>query len=246
MEIKRFYIDKDIINGKNVIIDGDEFNHITKVLRHKIGYKIIVCNNCDQNDYYCTITEIGKESLKADIYDVVPNLTASDIKLGLFQAMPKGDKLDLIVQKAVELGVSEITPFISDYVNENKFNYERINKINIEACKQCGRSLIATVNQPISLNELIDKVKNYEYAIFAYEKENDVNLKDFLSNIGKNVKSLAVIVGSEGGFSESESLLLRQNNIASVSMGKRIMRCETASIVLCGIVMYELGEMDIK
>ena len=138
MDIKRFYVNADDITDNVVTILGDEFWHLTKVLRYKTGYQIIVCNNQDGKDYLCKITLIDKDYAQAIVQDIVDNECKTKVNVTLFQALPKGDKADLIVQKAVELGVQDIYFFNSSFVSEAKFNLDRLNKINVEACKQCG------------------------------------------------------------------------------------------------------------
>ena len=135
MEIKRFFVDAENYDGKNIIVDGEEYIHMSKVLRHKVGYQIIV-NLDDGKDYYCVIREMGKDYAKAEVQKVVDNECKASASVTLFQALPKGDKLDFITQKCVELGVERIVPFLSKYVNETKFNLPRANRIALEARNQ--------------------------------------------------------------------------------------------------------------
>ncbi|MDE7337511.1 MAG: 16S rRNA (uracil(1498)-N(3))-methyltransferase, partial [Clostridia bacterium] len=144
MEIKRFFAEKEDYDGNNIKIYGEEFAHMTKVLRHKVGYKIIV-NLDDGKDYECTLTEIKPDCAVAKVDSIKENECKTKAEVTLFQALPKGDKFDFIVQKCVELGVEKIVPFLSRYTNESKFNIVRSRKIAIEACKQCGRSRKAEV-----------------------------------------------------------------------------------------------------
>lgn len=243
MEIKRFYANLNNFIENEVVIDGGEFYHMTKVLRHKVGYKIIVSNNYDGKDYHCVVTQINKDSAVARIESVTDNECKTNVDITLFQALPKGDKIDFIVQKAVELGVSKINVFNSDYVSESKFNLDRQNKINIEACKQCGRSRIAAIDGLISYDETLLRAASSDLILFAYEKELHNDIKSVITK-NKNIKSLAIIIGSEGGFNEEEVSRAKSIGAEVVTLGSRIMRCETASIICTGIVMYELGEMS--
>lgn len=242
MDIKRFYVAKENIVGNCITITGDEFWHLTKVLRYKVGYSLIVCNNDDGNDYFCELKEIAKDYAVADIQKVVANECKTKAKITLYQALPKGDKSDFITQKAVEIGVSDIVFFNSDFVSEKKFNLERLNKINVEACKQCGRSRISNIKGLLEFDQMIDELNFYDKVIFCYENEKFNSIKAELG--GKIFDNIALIVGSEGGFSEKEVEKAKQVGAKVVTLGKRILRCETASIVVCGIVMYELGEMS--
>lgn len=242
MDIKRFYVSTDDITDNVVTICGDEFWHITKVLRYKVGYKIIVCNNVDGKDYICTIKLIDKDYAQAIIEEVLDNECKTNVEVTLFQALPKGDKSDLIVQKAVELGVQNIVFFNSAYVAEKKFNIDRLYKINIEACKQCGRSRVPNIIGLLTFEEMLEKLSSFDKVILCYENEKNNDLKtELLRFSGQNI---AVIIGSEGGFCEEEVQKCREHGASVVTLGSRIMRCETASIVVCGVILYELGEMS--
>ncbi|MBD5099970.1 MAG: 16S rRNA (uracil(1498)-N(3))-methyltransferase [Clostridiales bacterium] len=241
MEIKRFFANSEDYDGSNIRIYGEEFTHMTKVLRHKVGYKIIV-NLDDGKDYNCTLSEIKSDCAIARIDSVTDNECKAKASVTLFQALPKGDKFDFIVQKCVELGVEKITPFLSKYTNESKFNYARSQRIALEACKQCGRSRKAEIGELTDFDGLIDELKDYDVIIMPYEN----------SKVGKigqikgleSGKKIALIIGSEGGFCEEEVQRVKNLGGEIVSLGKRILRCETASIVAVSLVMYELGELQ--
>lgn len=242
MDFKRFYVGANDITDNVVTILGDEFWHLTKVLRYKVGYYIVVCNNEDGKDYICKITLIDKDYAQAVIEDVQENECKTKHSITLFQALPKGDKADLICQKAVELGVQNIFFFNSRYVSEKKFNLDRLHKINVEACKQCGRSRISTVAGLFDFDEMLNILSHFDKVIICFEKEDKNSIKSALAHV--DADNIAIIIGSEGGFSDDEVALCKQKGAESVTLGSRIMRCETASIVACGIVMYELGEMS--
>ena len=242
MDIKRFYVDSEDISDGIITITGDEFNHLTRVLRYKVGYSLIACNNVDGLDYVATIKAINKDSATCKIDEIISNECKTNTAVTLYQALPKGDKIDLIVQKSIELGAGEIVVFNSENVAEKKHNIDRLNRINIEACKQCGRSRIATIRGVIEFDELISELNRYDKVIVCYEKEKINTFKNELSS--RNIGSLAIIIGSEGGFSADEVLQIISSGGKSVTLGSRILRCETASIVTVGIAMYELGEME--
>lgn len=242
MEIRRFYVDTGDISDGIITVKGDEFVHMTKILRHKVGYKIIVNNNLDGFDYYAVITDIGKESARAEIVDKVINDTVSNVDVTLMQALPKGDKSDFIAQKATELGVKKIIFFLSEFTTEKKINIDRIKRITLEACKQCGRAFVPSVETVYAINEL--PIGEYDKVILMSEHERKISLSDIA--IEKDTAKVALIVGSEGGFSTEEVNELICKGAISVSLGKRILRAETASIAAMSIVMYKLGEMDIN
>lgn len=242
MEIRRFYVDTGDIRDGFITVKGDEFVHMTKILRHKVGYKIVVNNNFDGYDYYAVIAEIGKDSARAEIVDKVINDTASSVDVTLMQALPKGDKPDFIAQKATELGLKKIIFFISEFTAEKKLNLDRIRRITLEACKQCGRAFVPSVETVDTIDEL--PIDEYDNVILLSEHEQCVSLSDV--TIKKDKSKVALIVGSEGGFSTEEVSEFVAKGALSVSLGKRILRAETASIAAISIVMYKLGEMDIN
>ena len=234
MELHRFFTDEALTVGKNVDISGDEAYHMTKVLRLKVGFTVIVCNG-DDYDYYAKIVDINKDSVTLNVYDRVINETTPSVGVNLYQCITKADKFAFIVQKAVELGVRSITPVISEYSNPNELNSERLNRVAIEACKQCGASKITTINAPVKLSEIEFKHPVY----MGYEHEDKVSLAD----IEIKDKEIDLLIGSEGGFSEKEVEALRTKGVTTFSVGKRILRVETATVSLIALTMYKMGGM---
>ncbi len=241
MEIKRFFANQTALNDGIIVIDGDEYIHMSKVLRHKIGYKIIV-NLEDGKDYFCEIISMNKDNCQAKVESIKDNECKSSNSITLFQALPKGDKIDLIIQKAVELGVKNIVPFYSQYVNEKKFNLDRANKIADEACKQCGRAIKCKVADVVEFSKILQIIEAYDLVIMPYENCTCGSVKNIETL--KSAKNIAVIIGSEGGFDQQEAEAIKQVGGHIVSLGKRILRCETASIVAITLLQYELGELS--
>lgn len=238
MELKRFFVEPTAKASNNIIIDNQEYYHIVKVMRYKVGYKLIICMG-DNKDYYCTIESIDNNSVVASIDKVDDNNCAPSIKVILYPAIIKEDNFELVVQKAVEIGAYSITPVITQYVSERNLRIDRLNKIALEACKQCGRSSLIQVNEPIELNEAIIKSKGSDLSVVAYEKEKQVFLKDIIYR-NRELNSISLFIGSEGGFNDDEKKLFETNDISCFSLGRRILRAETASIVALGNIMYEL------
>lgn len=224
MDLKRFFTDEEII-GDSIILTGAEYYHAVKVTRHKIGYKIIVCNNTNK-DYYCTITDISKSELTAKIDDVLINESEPDYNLSLYIGNNKD--LDTVVQKAVECGVKNIIPFTSQHCNIDTINYDRLNKIILESSKQCGRSVLANLKPLTTFEESIKEAKNGCIVAF-YEHERKNKLKSD-SLIGKDIN---IFIGCEGGFSEDEINLLKSNNVMPYTLGNRILRVSTAVVAAC-------------
>ena len=241
MEIRRFFVPNEAAYDNKIIIEGEQFTHMVKVLRYKVGYELIICLN-DGLDYKCTLMKINKDSAEARIDVVERNEAMPNCNITLYQALPKGDKLDLITQKCVELGVYKIQPFLSKYTNETKFNKQRLEKIGQEACKQCGRAKLPVIGDLKTFDEIIEEAKNEEILIMPYEHAQVGKL----SNIKgiKSAKSIGIIIGSEGGFSEDEVEKANKNKAKIISLGKRILRCETAAIVAQTLVMYTIGELS--
>lgn len=238
---RRFFItDIDYPSVTEVEISGDEFVHAKTVLRIEEGDEIILLDNSG-NEYPAIVTSVGKRSLSAHITgsNVGPRepLTSVYLLVGLL----KGDKTELVVQKATELGASKIGVFssryCSAYINDNKL--ERLNRVAREAAKQCLRSVAPEVQYFDSLEQALLSASQYDNKLFACEfaGSSDVDLS-------KLSGSSAIVIGSEGGFSEEEFALAREKyNFSSLTLGKRILRAETAAITAMSIVMFALGEL---
>ncbi len=231
----RFYVQK-IINNI-AVIEGEELLHLQKVLRLKQGDCVEIFDE-NGNLYSGTIQKLTKSIAEVKTDKLIKNCANPKAEVVVFQALVKGDKLELITQKLSELGVFKIIPFQSTYcvAKENLNKAERLNKIALMACKQCGRTLPLKVAKPITFNKMINEIKCFDTVLFANETE---NIKQPLSPKGKT----AIIVGSEGGFSAEEIKMIKAAGAKSISLGNRILRTETASITMSAIVLYLLGEL---
>lgn len=220
-------------NGEFIEIEESELNHLTKVLRKKVG-DMIVCFCNDENKYLCQIDSINKKVCKAKIKEssLCPALPQKDITL--FQALPKKEYLDEIVFKAVELGVTSLQLFISDFSNTNKINTERINAQILSASKQCERSRLMKCKPLIEFDKMVKLLKNFDLVIFANEKEEKKTIFD-IKNLEKAEK-IAIIIGNEGGFSENEISKLLKEDVFSITLGRRILRCTTATTTILALI----------
>lgn len=242
----RFFVDKQNIKENSIQIIEDDVNHIKNVLRLQQGDRLIVCDG-DGMDYHCEIQNIGKDSIDLTILNRILAETEPKVKITLYQGLPKKDKMELIIQKCVELGGVEIVPVITERVivqikdqkKENK-KLERWNKISESAAKQSKRGIIPPVRSIMTLKDAIDDSKKLEQVFIAYENENK-SLKQQLEAI--EAKSIGIFIGPEGGFTEKEIDLAIENHIHSVSLGKRILRTETAGMALTTAIMYAYNEM---
>ncbi len=231
MDLKRFFTDRPI--GEYAYLSGQEFFHAVKVVRLKVGYKLIVCQG-DDYDYYCTVEEIGKDQLIAKVDKKVSNDTELHHNVTLFIGANKD--LDTVVQKAVELGACRIVPFTSQHSNVNKINRERLETIVMESSKQCGRSKLATVGDLISFTE-IDADDKQVFAFYEFERNNKV------SDVTMNDKNIAVVIGSEGGFSVEEYDIMLKKGWHVLTLGKRILRVSTAVVSALTLVNERSGEL---
>ena len=233
----RFFIEDKPLDGV-VTITGEDAHHIGFSLRMKAGERITATYN--GMDYECIISSISPDTVIASIESGAVCETEPNVKLTLFQALPKADKFEHIIQKSVELGVCEIIPFISKRcvvklsAEEFEKKRQRYNKIALAAAKQSGRGIIPVVKPLITLNEIADKLSDYDTSILFYEKSSfpisEVGLKSFTS--------VSAIIGSEGGFDHSEAEQLEKAGAYSVSLGNRILRCETAPTVAITLIFF--------
>ena len=227
------------------IIENSEHNHLKNVLRQAVGDKIEVVG-FDEFVYTCEITEISKNFSKAIILEKNECFANPKCKFTVFQALVKNDNMNLIVQKLSEIGVSTLIPFESEFITakDSKNKQGKLQEIANQSIKQCKRSIPLKVEQVLSFKEMVNKLNNFDIVLFANEQETISPLKAVLNNIESiESKRIALIVGSEGGFSTKEiDELKRLSNVQSFTLGKRILRAETASIMLSGIVLYELEE----
>lgn len=227
MEIKRFFVPKDAVDDDTITITGDEHVHLSNVLRFRVGYKLIICDNSG-NDYHCTVKSINAKSTICTVDSIEMNETEHRIQAILLCGLTKCEKYEIGIQKAVELGVNKIIPFISQNTSEKNFRRSRIERIVLEACKQCGRAILPEVTEPLSFTEAVEVAEGLK--IIPYEKEKENTFISILRELPKYDK-VSLLVGSEGGFTPEEVEYAKSRGFASVSLGKRILRAETAVIM---------------
>ena len=234
----------ETIDETKGLITGDDAKHIAKVLRMRAGERLTACD-CQGRDYDCVISDVTDKQVELTVERVYPSETEPSVKVTLYQAMPKSDKMELIIQKAVELGVSAIVPVQTkrcvsrpDAKSMAK-KLERYNRIALEAAKQCGRGRIPQVLPMLDYNEALTSMKADERAFLFYEN----STSSFRKELEQGVSSVSIMVGAEGGFEEDEVTRALELGVASLSLGKRILRCETAPLAALSIIMYETGNM---
>ena len=248
IQMSRYFVNSEQITENKIVIIGEDYQHLKKVLRAVKGDLITVC--CDGYDYSVQINEISNDSISSIVIDKKKNMTESDLKVTLFQGLPKSDKMELIVQKCVELGVYEIVPVITERciskINSEKDGRNKVSrwqKIAIEAAKQCNRGVIPKVSMPIDYKKAIDLSSKMDLSIIPYEKESTTGFCDVVAK-SQNVRTSSIFIGPEGGFSEHEIQQADSKGIQKITLGPRILRTETAGMVALSLMMYELGDVS--
>lgn len=252
--MQKFFVNTNQIDTENNIIkiEGEDVNHIKNVLRCVVGEKIEVCEKSENpSKYICEIAGFEQNQVRCNIVNKIEDNNESNVKLHIFQGLPKAEKMELIIQKCTELGVCEFIPTqmnrcvvkMSGKDQEKKIS--RWQKIAEVASKQCGRDIIPNIRNITSLKEIASEINNYDIMLLAYENENENFLKDIIKNIKLENKeiNIGIIIGPEGGIEEKEVELLENAGAKVVSLGKRILRTETVAMVLTSIIMYELGDV---
>lgn len=236
-------IEEDIIN-----IIGTDVNHISNVLRLKIDDEILVTNKDNEKTYLSKIVKFSKENIICRIIKNKEDTTESNIYIDIYQGLPKSDKMEYIIQKTTELGVKNIIPVDMercvvkiDKKSESK-KIERWQKISEVAAKQSKRDYIPKIGNIIKIEDICNITSKYDIILLAYEDENKTTIKDELKRIKQksdNKLKIGIIIGPEGGVSEKEVNKLISSGIKCVSLGKRILRTETAPIVMVSDIIYE-------
>ncbi|NLB80232.1 MAG: 16S rRNA (uracil(1498)-N(3))-methyltransferase [Clostridiaceae bacterium] len=237
----RFFVAKNQIAKDGAVIVGTDVKHISNVLRMTCGEQITLCDG-EGFDYTAVIENISKTQINVKLTDKQKSLAEPDINIVLYQAVPKNAKMEYIIQKCTELGVAEIVPVISKRcIARSPEKYTRWQKIAQEAAKQSGRAIIPQVAQAIHFSEAVLQMSKAETAIMFYEQEQKTGLKDVIGN--GEFSQIAILIGPEGGFEPAEVLFAQQNNIHIVTLGKRILRTETAAAAVIPIIMYIKGQI---
>ncbi len=249
--MQRYFVDPNNMNSNEVKIIGDDVHHITKVMRLQPGDEII-CSNGLGNDVIAKIKTIHPKEIICSSESILTETAEPKVQLLLAQGLPKADKMELIIQKGTETGVTTFIPFTSqrtivklDQKKEQK-KWERWEKIAKEAAEQAHRSKIPIIEPLLSWKELLDRIAD-KFVLIAYEKENTMRLSKALSeSLQKKPEptEVVLIIGPEGGFSEEEVLQAEQRGAISVSLGKRILRTETAGLVGIANIIYHLEELE--
>jgi len=247
--MSNFFINNNQIKENKIIISGQDVNHIKKVLRKKVG-DIITISNGKNKEYKCEINKIMDEYIETCILEEIVINQKDNVIIDLYQGLPKGDKMELIIQKTTELGINKIIPVITKRVvvklddNSKIKKVQRWQRIAEEAAKQCKRIDIPKIDNVTYIKDLVENLEEYDIVLLAYEDEKHEKIRELITNIKQVSRKIAIIIGPEGGFEKEEiDYLLKNKKVKSISLGDRILRTETAGLVVTAILKYEFGEI---
>ena len=246
--MNRFFVDDPgAFSDRSVVITGEDVNHVKNVLRLKENDELIVSDGRGR-DYHCRISGITNEEVVADICDICDNFSELSTEITLFQGFPKGDKMELIIQKTVELGVTRIVPVMTKRTvvklddKKAKKKTERYNMIAESAAKQSGRGMIPEVTMPVSFADAVSMAEKLDMNIIPYEEAEGVEYSRNIIKSIKGKKSLGIFIGPEGGFAREEVEKALDAGASAITLGHRILRTETAGMAVVSIIMFELEE----
>lgn len=249
----RFFVNPEDVCDGVVTLTGENARHVAYSLRMAPGDRIRVCDQ--QTAYLCELTRFDGETVEGRVLAATPVDTEPPFIARLYQALPKGDKLDTVIQKAVECGVSAVIPFESSRcvvrakAEAEERKTERRRRIAEEAAKQCGRGVIPTVSPTVSFSAMLEAAATADLCLFCYEGEGTLPLPAILEGARPALDAataegrtpeISIIIGSEGGFSPEEAAAARERGLSPVGLGRRILRTETASGFVLSCLVYAL------
>lgn len=244
----QFFVEESQIDieKKRVMITGKDVNHIKNVLRMKAGEEIAVSNGVDGKEYRCAVLSIEEKQIVCELRFMKEDGTELPSRVHLFQGLPKADKLELIIQKTVELGVCEIIPVetgrsvVKIEPKKVRQKTERWQAIAGAAAKQSKRGIVPVVREPVSFEEALKLAAAMEVKLIPYElAEGMEKTKEIFSSLPENA-DIAVFIGPEGGFEEAEIEKAARSGVQPITLGKRILRTETAGLTVMAWIMYQL------
>ena len=244
----QFFVEPSQIQGTRVVITGNDVNHIKNVLRMQPGEEIAVSNGEDGKEYRCGIEELYEDEVVCTLRFIKEDGVELPSKIYLFQGLPKADKMELIVQKAVELGVYEIIPVSTKRAvvkldeKKAKSKISRWQTIAEAAAKQSKRRIVPQIHNVMSFKEAVNYVKDMQVKIIPYELAEGMEKTRELIGSLKPGQDIAIFIGPEGGFEENEIQIALENGIEPITLGKRILRTETAGFTVLSWIVYQLEE----
>lgn len=246
MSMYHFFVAPEQIGEKTIRIEGSDVNHIKNVLRMKPGEQLRLCTGLDNKDYRCEIEELGEDCVQARIMWVEESGVELPSRLYLFQGLPKSDKMELIIQKAVELGVYEIIPMATKRAvvkldaKKETAKLKRWNAISESAAKQSKRMIIPKISNVMTFSQAMEYAGELDVKLIPYELAQDMDkTREIVGNI-KPGQSVGIFIGPEGGFEEGEVELALQKGAQPITLGRRILRTETAGMTVLSVLMFHL------
>lgn len=243
----KFFVLPEKVAGDTITIDTQDVSHIKRVLRLNVGDKITVSDSRG-TDYATEIKEISENAVICRVIDTVCNDTEPNISVTLYQALPKASKMEYIIQKTTELGIVRIVPCaLSRCVvrldgKDAQKKCDRWQKIADEAAKQSGRGILPEISSVMSFRDAVGEMQKSDLCFVPYESAEETRLKSVLTS--KECKTVSFMIGPEGGFSPEEAAYLENSGIPLVTLGKRILRTETAGMAVLSMIMYEIGDIN--
>ena len=244
----KFFVTTNDIKEDTIIIQNEDVNHIKNVLRAKVDDTIDICDSETSKNYICKIEQIEEKNIYCHIINEIQTNVEPHIKVSVFQGLPKTDKMELVIQKSVELGVYDIIPVemkrcVVKLNEKDKIKkMQRWQKISEGAAKQSGRDIIPTIHPVINIKTLCENIKEYDLVLVAYENEKINTLKQELQKIKQNnaETKIAIIIGPEGGIDDKEIEHFKENKAKIITLGNRILRTESVALNMLSVIMYEL------
>lgn len=245
----KFFVNNEQIKDNIVKIIGEDVNHIKNVLRLEAGENICICNKETSKSFMSKIVELNNNEVRCEVIEEILETTEPNTYIHIFQGLPKADKFEFIIEKCTEIGIKEISPVTMKRTIVKLDEKDKVKKLNRwqkiaeVAAKQSKRDSIVQVNNIINFENVFEKTKDYDILLVAYEEERENTLKKVLSEFkDRNNIKVAVIIGPEGGIDANEISLCKSNNCIPVTLGKRILRTETAPLVISSNILYELED----
>lgn len=244
----KFFVTENQVNDNEIILVGEDVNHIANVLRKQKGDVVNICNITTSENFLCQLEDFYDSEIKCKILEKISSETEPEAEITIFQGIPKAEKMELIIQKCTELGAKEFVPVemercVVKLDNKSAIKkVERWQKISETAAKQSGRDIIPKVENVINLKKLLNLIEKYDIVLLAYENEEEYTLKQAINEVKENKKQkIGIIIGPEGGIDVKEVEQLKEAGAKVITLGKRILRTETVGIAMTSILLYELN-----
>lgn len=245
--MQRYFVTPDAVQDERVTITGDDVKHIVRVMRMEAGDEVIVCDGIG-HAYRVELEETGNEQVVGRIVETMEQKVESAVKITLAQGLPKGDKMELIVQKGTEVGIARFIPtemarcIVQYDAKKEQKRRERWQKIAKEAAEQAHRTLIPSVAESMTLKQLLRAKDGFDLIVVPYEAEKSQGLRTVLDQYPE-ARNICVVIGPEGGIAEEEIEQALAAGAIPVTLGPRILRTETAGLVAATCIYYQYGEM---